>query len=545
MSATKRATPSQANLRVPLDIPLLLSGNFGELRNNHFHSGLDFKTQGQTGLPVYCAADGYVSRVLVSPWGFGRAVYVTHPELGLVTVYGHLQSFSTRIDNPTRARQYAEETFRIDIEYAPGDIPVSRGELIGRSGNAGSSGGPHLHMDVRDAETEHALDPMDYYAGHIKDNVPPEVRAVALYPREGVVNGRPVPAFHSGPHLRDSFTAWGRVVPGIKAYDKMTGTTNIYGVKYMTFIVDGDTVYRRVIDEFDFDRSRAVNTLVEYGDVVRDKSWNMITEQPESRPLTDMIYSRGDGSLMIDRERTYKCEFILEDHHGNRTRVPFSIVGKESAIPDPAGEGRLLSFDRPYRIEEGGAVVEIPAGMLYRDYLFAMERVEPAPDGTYSALYSIGSPEEPLAGNIRISLPVGNDVIADKRKYCLVRYNGLRPSAVEGEYRGGRMEAKVNRFGNYSVMADTVAPKVVAQQPEKWGQRGAVTYKISDNLSGIDTYRGEIDGKWALMELDGKTGTLSFKLDPKRWKKGVRHKVVLTVTDACGNSSTDTRTFTW
>ncbi len=542
MSARQRATAEQADLRVPLDIPLLLSGNFGELRSNHFHSGLDFKTQGQTGLPVYCAADGYVSRVLVSPWGFGRAVYVTHPELGLVTVYGHLQSFATRIDNPTRDRQYAQETFSIDIEYNPGEIPVRRGELLGRSGNAGSSGGPHLHMDVRDAATGHALDPLEYYGKYLKDNVAPEVRAIALYPREGVVGGQQKPAFHSGPHLKDSFTAWGRVVPGIKAYDKMTGTTNIYGIKRMTFLVDGDTIYRRVIDEFDFDSSRAVNTLVEYGDVVRDKSWNMITEQPDSRPLEGMVTTRGDGSLMIDEERDYKCEFILEDHYGNRTRVPFTIVGKRSRIPVPEGDGRLLSFDRRYIIDEEGAIVDIPSGSLYRDHLFTLNRVDPAPDGTYAALYEIGSPEEPLARNISISIPVDNDVIADKRKYCMVRYTGLKPSAVESTYRDGRMEAGVNRFGNYSVMVDSVAPKVVPQQPEKWAQRGAVSYKISDNLSGIATYRGEIDGKWALMELDGKTGTLSFKIDRKRWGSG-RHKIVLTVTDACGNTTTSTRTF--
>lgn len=542
LSARDRVSPSEANLRVPLDIPLLLSGNFGELRNNHFHSGLDFKTQGRVGLPVYAAADGYVSRVVVSPWGFGRAVYITHPGLGLVTVYGHLQSFSTRIATPTRERQYADETFSIDLEFPQDAIPVARGELIGRSGNAGSSGGPHLHMDVRDASTGNALDPLEYYARHIKDNVPPEVRAVALYPREGVVDGRSAPKFHSGQHLKDPFVAWGRVVPGIKAYDKMTGTTNIYGIKRMALIVDGDTVYRRLIDEVDFDNTRAVNTLVEYGDVVRDKSWNMITEQPESRPLASMIRTRGDGSLMIDREREYKCQFILEDHYGNRTTVPFTIVGKRSDIPDRPGEGRLLSFDRPYTIEEGRARVTIPAGTFYGDYLFAMECVDPAPDGTYSALYMIGSPEEPLAGNISISIPVDNDTLPDKRQYCLVRYNGLRPSAIGATYRLGRMEAKVNRFGNYAVMADMVAPKVVAQQPEKWAQRGVVTYKISDNLSGIASYRGEIDGKWALMELDGKTGTLSFKIDRKKWPAS-RHTIVLTVTDDCGNTTTDTRTF--
>ncbi len=147
---------------------MLLSGNFGELRNNHFHSGIDIKTQGRTGLPIYAAADGYVSRIVVSPCGFGRVVYITHPSLGITTVYGHLQSFSKKIDDPVRKKQYEQETFSIDIEFQPEEIPVKSGEQIVLSGNAGSSGGPHLHMDVRDTATGETMDPLPYYKEYIK-----------------------------------------------------------------------------------------------------------------------------------------------------------------------------------------------------------------------------------------------------------------------------------------------------------------------------------------------------------------------------------------
>ena len=163
-------------LSKPLNIPLFLSGNFGELRNNHFHSGIDLKTQGRIGLPVFSVDDGYVSRIVVSPWGFGRAVYVTHPASGLTTVYGHLDSFSPKIDKTIRRMQYEREQFSIDCEFKPDELPVKRGETIGKSGNAGSSGGPHLHLDVRDTSTGEAIDPLPYFRRHITDNVAPEVR---------------------------------------------------------------------------------------------------------------------------------------------------------------------------------------------------------------------------------------------------------------------------------------------------------------------------------------------------------------------------------
>lgn len=530
-------------LRVPLDISLLLSGNFGELRNNHFHSGVDFKTKGVTGLPVYAAADGYVSRVVVSPWGFGRAVYLTHPELGLTTVYGHLESFSQAIDTPVRKRQYDDETFSVDLEFGPGEITVKQGTVIGRSGNAGSSGGPHLHMDVRDTATGHALDPLHYYRTKVADNVAPEMRAVALYPREGMVNGGNKPVYLTPQTLSQGFTAWGRVVPGIKAYDRMSGTTNIYGVKYLTFKFDGREIYRRVIDRFDFNNTRAVNTLVDYGDVVNKGSWVMITEQPEAMPLNGMITSEGNGSVEIYEERDYPCEFIMEDEHGNRRSVKFTITGKSTGIVPDIADGELLAFDRDNMHVDGGVTVDIPAGTLYGDAIFSIDSTE-AP-GYKSRRFRIGDTSVPLAGNYRVIIPIDSDDIPDKSKYCLVRFNGKKRTSVSSAYHDGAVEAKVNRFGEYAVAVDTVAPLVKPVKPLAWGKNARVTYKISDALSGITSFRGEIDGKFALFELDGKTGTVTFRMDPSRFTRGKSHRVVMTVTDACGNVTTARSRFTW
>ncbi|MDE6073021.1 MAG: M23 family metallopeptidase, partial [Muribaculaceae bacterium] len=220
----------------PLDIPAVFAGNFGELRPNHFHSGLDFKTQGRTGLPIKAIDDGYVSRCIVSPWGFGRAIYIVHPSTGLTSVYGHLENFSDKIDNVVRDLQYQNETFTIDLDFEPDEIPVKRGEIIALSGNAGSSGGPHLHMDIRDTATGDALDPMEFYRDIVNDNVAPEVRNLGLYPitDKGIVNGNTDGIVLAPNEFSKGFTAWGRVTPAINAFDRMTGTGNIYGVKYLT-----------------------------------------------------------------------------------------------------------------------------------------------------------------------------------------------------------------------------------------------------------------------------------------------------------------------
>ena len=546
LSGTTYSQSTLPDLAPPMDIPLILSGNFGELRSNHFHSGLDFKTQGRTGIPIHAAEDGYVSRITVSPWGFGRAVYITHPELGLVTVYGHLDSFSNEIDKIVREKQYELEEFRVDITLTPDQIPVKRGQRIALSGNSGSSGGPHLHMDVRDAATEEALDPMPYYRKRITDKIAPQVRALALYEvdGEGSVEGATGNhASRTGDNISKPFTAWGKVIPAIKAYDKMSGTTNIYGVKHLLLKVDGEEIYRRDIDRFDFADTRAVNTLADYAGVVNSGSWMMWTRQPQSRPLQEMITTTDDGIVTIDEEREYACEWILTDEHGNTTRRPFKIIGTPSTITPQEQKGNLMSYQGKNTYSDDNIRIIFPEHTFYDDLYFTLS-TKPTP-GYLSPVYEVADRTIPITGEYTIEIKLSTDTIADKSKYCLVRLNAKRRSAVDSKYEDGVIIGSPSALGNFAVTTDTTPPTIRPEKAELWGKRGRVSFLISDNLSGIKSYRGEIDGKFALFELDGKTGRAAFKMDVTRFAKGRRHDVKFTVTDACGNESEYKGNFTW
>lgn len=533
-----QATPRRSdniNLRTPLDIPLILSGNFGELRRNHFHSGVDFKTQGRTGFPVYAVDDGYVSRASVSPWGFGRAVYVTHPSTGLTTVYGHLEAFSPAIDKIVRNKQYEEQTFSIDVSFKPDEIPVKRGDIIARSGNAGSSGGPHLHFDVRDTQSQDPLDPMEYFRKQITDRTPPEVRQLALYPYQaGVVEGSSENGAYRQPGTQVVFTAWGDVVPGIKAYDRMTGTTNIYGVKYLTLVMDGDTIYRRTIDRYSFDNTKAVHTIINNADLVNNSSWIMTTRVPDSQPLGSMILTRNNGVVNINSEKTYNFTWILEDEHGNKTRQNFKIKGVRTPVPAPVANGQLLLWDENNLVEADDVYIEIPENTLYENTFINVGKQRA--DSYFSDLVTIGDETVPLARNFDITLPLTSDTLADKSKYVLVRLKGGKRTAVKTNYSDGYVSASVPGFGTYGVTSDLTPPVIKPLNKEKWKASKTVKFKITDNLSGVDSWVGKIDGKWALFELDGKTATLWFKIDPERFP-GSTHNVDLTVTDASGNTA--------
>ena len=165
MSVSLGVSAQEASEKIftpPFDFPLTLSGNFGELRANHFHGGLDFKTQGAVGKPIRNIADGYVSRVTVTPGGYGQAVYMVHDN-GYTSVHGHVLRFDPAIAKVVEEYQYANETFEVDLEFGPDEFRFAQGEVFAWSGNEGYSFGPHLHMEIRRNDTGEYIDPLQFY----------------------------------------------------------------------------------------------------------------------------------------------------------------------------------------------------------------------------------------------------------------------------------------------------------------------------------------------------------------------------------------------
>lgn len=548
MAPLSERAPQSISLHRPFDFPLLLSGNFGELRANHFHGGIDFKTQGTVGHPIHCADDGYVSQISVSGGGFGRAIYVTHPATGLTTVYGHLDDFAPDIKSIVTARQYELETFAITMRFPADKIPVKKGDIIAFSGNSGYSFGPHLHMEVRHTASGDALDPLPYFKEHISDNVAPSSQALILYPHkdEGRVNGTKNAVYvNTSPGFTPNFYAWGKVYPAIRANDYMTDSHNIYGVKHLVLKVDGNEVYRRTIDRFHIASTRAINTLVDYKDLNTTDNWNMYTHIPQSKPLGCMIESSLEGGAVnINEQRAYKCEFIMTDEYGNSSTVPFIINGIKTNIePVATALGKLIKHNSIDTISSGGLTLKFYEGSFYDDTHVEVKQQESKWFNT--PLYSIGNPAIPMARSYRMAIKLTNDTLSDKSKYCIVRVNGSYLGAITSRYNNGEMVGYASRMGDYAVTTDLQAPTINAINVHSWGSYGVITFSISDNLSGIKSYRGTIDGKWVMFEADNKNSLVAFKLTPDKVEKGGNHEVTLTVTDNCGNTNTKTHKFVW
>ncbi|MBE0676905.1 MAG: M23 family metallopeptidase, partial [Bacteroidales bacterium] len=262
----------------PVRIPLLLSANFAEIRADHFHSGIDIRTQGITGHEIVAAASGYVYRISVSPGGFGKALYLRHPS-GYSTVYGHLDRFIPEIEEYVTEQQYQNRSFTVSLFPTTGRFVFKQGELIAYSGNTGSSGGPHLHYEIRRSDDEFPLDPLRFEFG-VRDNIKPILENLVIYPlsETTTINGQnqelllPVQGSHGNYYIRSDkpVTISGKAGFGIRSHDLLNNSWNKCGVYSIELQIDGETVYLFQMDGLSFDETRYVNSHIDYRRKMRD-----------------------------------------------------------------------------------------------------------------------------------------------------------------------------------------------------------------------------------------------------------------------------------
>lgn len=547
-SLAQKQVTNAHKIDLPLRIPLYLSGNFGELRSNHFHAGIDFKTQGVIGKSVYSIADGYVSRISVSSSGYGKALYITHPSLGITTVCGHLNSFNAQIDSIVKARQYESESFSVNLIFEPSEIPVKRGQLVAKSGNTGSSGGPHVHFEIRETETQIPVDPLPYFRHLLKDTRKPQIRSVYLtaIPGKGYSNGEEgvtlVKKENAPVTLSKPLTAWGEVYLGVKAYDYMDETTNIYGVYSIQLQVDSQLIFSSVLDRIPFEQTRYLNSFVDYKEWKTKRSFVMKSKVDKGSRLNVYKQVVNRGIININEERVYSCVYTLRDAFGNKTVLKFSIQGKKHDLTPSISCDTLLAYDLPYTGIYDGVRIEIPENSFYEDVPFSYRREERP--GYLSSVHVVHTSETPVHNSYSLRVKIDSDKIDDKQKYYMacIQPNGGE-WAIKGEYNDGFYEISTNSFGMFAVKIDTIAPVITPLAPDSWVKNGNIKFRISDSQTGIGHFRGTIDGEYALFEYDAKTATLSYKIDRKRVSRDKEHELVMIVTDNCGNRQQYMRKF--
>ena len=529
---------------VPFDFPLYLSGNFGELRSNHFHGGLDFKTQGAVGKPLLAIADGYISKVTVTPGGYGNALYITHDN-GYTSVHGHLDRFLPEIARLVHERQYAEQAFAVTLEFGPDEFPVCQGEVVAYAGNTGYSFGPHLHMEIRTTDTNEPIDPLPFYKDKIADHIAPRATRIMVYgapqgkvdyigsAQKGVIEQDGKIIFNFQFSTFNSIAAWGRIGTAISANDYMDGTTNNYGVRYVRLYVDDRLVSSSDVDRFSFDENRLINSWTDYAEQRRSGRWYMRSTIAENNELRMLRADEHRGWVTIDEERDYHFRYELEDLYGNRSTYRFTVRGKRMDIPCRIPNYYdLMDASRANRFYTRGFELWMPQGTLFEDVELEYEVTPSTTD--QADIYRLTTTRIPLRKAAEITLPTHKDAHIDGSKLYVARVNGNGRVYCGGIYKYGRITANITELGTYTVSADTVPPKITPIGRTTWAKQGRVVCRIADGETGIRDYRGKIDGRWVLFKYSSKNARLWCDLRAEGIAPG-RHTVEIEVTDMRGN----------
>jgi len=542
--------------RSPLDIPILLSGNFGELRNNHFHSGLDIKTQGVEGKNVYAIADGFVSRIKIMPIGYGKIIYITHPN-GYTSSYAHLQRFKGKIADYIKKYQYDNETFEMDFYPPDTALIVKKGDIIALSGNSGSSGGPHLHFEIRETISEYAVNPL-LFDFEVKDEVKPVIKSITVFPLNDTsfVNNRnatqefSVTGGNGTYHLNNNviITAYGQIGFGINAYDQQSGASNQNGVYSIMLFDNNELIFKSELSSFSFDHSRALNSLIDYDIYLNKKSRFQKSCIEPNNPLTIFKEQKNNGTITISDKETRSVNYMVGDINKNTSMLAFNIFGsKPEGITVATIKPKIdtiFKYADHNILDKQNIVVNFPKGVLYND-LHLQYQEKPAKSNTLTPIYQIHNDYTPIHDYIEVSIKVARISEEQRKKAVIVNYdhNNVMYSRG-GEWRNNYLTAKSKIMGGFSVMLDTIPPVVNLVNifaGKDMSRNTSIVATISDNLSGIKTYRAEIDGKWVLMDYDGKRARLEHEFD--NLPSGTHH-FKLEVTDFVGNVKTVEASFT-
>lgn len=525
------------DFRAPFDIPMQLSGNFGELRPNHFHAGFDLKTNQREGLSVHAIADGYVSRIKISTFGNGKCIYITHPN-GYTSVYGHLQTTVDEIQEYVKKTHYKEKAYEIEMFLKPNELPVTKGQIIALSGNTGSSEGPHLHFEIRDSKTEFVINPLFFgFDKNIKDTQKPTLTSLYVYPLDNAtVNQSKQPLLvnmtlqKDGTYLAGKVKTNGKIGFGINAVDNDDVSHNKNGVFNVSGFLNGNQNYNYQFNTYSFDEMRYINAFIDYSRYKKtsQRIQKLFMKTPFALSIVKTDSDRGIISAQPNLASTYRIE--VSDYFGNQNSITVPIE-YDTATPlvqaEPVMSKYFIKYNKDSNFEKDNMSVFFPAGTFYEDFNMNF-------DVRNNKIY-IHDDTVPVHSNFTITIrdTVYPESLRDKL------YIGKGTSYNGTIRKGDVFTAKAKILGQYGLVLDTIAPVIRIAKPVegKWiSDQKKIDFTISDAASGIKSYNGYLNGNWVLFEYENKARRITHTFDNELLLDG-ENVLKIEVIDNVGNSA--------
>lgn len=539
----------------PVKIPISLSATFAELRSNAFHAGVDIRTQGVEGKEVFAVADGYVSRIGVSPYGYGKVLYITHND-GFTSVYAHMSKFNKMITDFVKDKQYKDESFAQNIMLKENEFPIKRGDFLGFTGNSGSSGGPHLHYEIRYTKTQEPVNPL-YFGLKIKDTKKPVIKGLAIYPLENsIVNNNDTTIYLNVNHkegvysLDNSiFTVSGDIAFGINVYDHADGANNKNGPYSIELFADNELIFNIISDKYSYNETRYINSLIDYSRYIKNKERFVRTEIDKYNNLG--LYETRKGVVPVNQGDTINMKYVVKDYNGNKSVLNFTLIGVKLHVNEI--DNLVYDTESYYEVVDGNPLnitlkdfeMDIPKMAFYRDVV-----IETTLSDTMSNIYSdyvyhIGNEEIPVHKKATLRIKPKTDYIGDTLLYVALLNTNNKFVFLGNKTVDDYIEAKTNVLGSYLIARDTIAPSIIpvnfktnSSISENWSLR----VEIEDKETGIKDYAMFVNGRWVLADYDAKNKLLMYQID-NHIKEGDNILKVV-VTDMVGNKKIYSTTLT-
>ncbi|MBI9052549.1 MAG: M23 family metallopeptidase [Bacteroidales bacterium] len=550
--------PENTNFISPVNFPMYLSGNYGEIRSGHFHAGIDIKTQGVIGKEVVSVENGYISRIKISANSYGKTLYITHPN-GYTTVYGHLDHFTPNISKFIKSKQYEQNEFEINYFPEVNQFKVSKGELLAYSGNTGGSDGPHLHFEIRETNSQIPVNPLLFHF-QIEDDIPPIFYSISFYPikNNSFINYKnDTISFRL--KMKDGVYSTtdtnellfnGECGIGVEIVDYLNNSRNKCGIYSLQLKINNQITYSHLINKISFNETSYVKSHIDYKQKIESKKTIQKTFIEPNNKLSIYKSIINNGIYDYNKDSLYIIELIATDTYGNKSTTIINAKRGSLDFQEPPvivpNNGIHMNWELENIFENEDIKITIPRKSLYNSFYFNYYSSNPT-NNSYSKIHHIHNENTPIHKKYSISLKIRNlpEKLYDKAFIALLEKDkSIKP--IGGTIVNQYIVAETKQFGNYTVLIDTIKPIVnpILKQ-EKLLNSNKINFSISDDLSGIKSYNGYIDNKWALFEYDLKNDLLSYTIDEERIKKNKKHELELFVIDNTGNITTYYTTFFW
>tara|TARA_Y100000996_G_scaffold52594_1_gene35981 strand:- start:5225 stop:6850 length:1626 start_codon:yes stop_codon:yes gene_type:complete len=523
----------RSQINNPINIPIKISGTFGELRNTHFHSGVDIKTEGKQGVKIFSIKDGYVKRIKISKDGFGKAIYLNHHD-GTTSVYGHLKKFSSEIEKFVKEIQYKKKSYEIEI-YPKNNLFVYKsGELIGYSGNTGSSSGPHLHFEVRDTKTNYPMNPLKILE-NVNDTIIPKINNLYLYDvmSDGtyhLIEKIKLKKINSNYFLTDTIKNSGILGIGINYYDKQDISYSKNGAYSIDFKMNNETIFNYKMDTISLYDKRYLKLLVDFENwYLKKNKIQKLFVHPKSK-YTFLNKKNYDGIIKVENNKNYIGNIEIKDYNGNTSRIGIIIKGTPKQLMKKQIKNYNIKSDLEYTLESKNIKVKIKKNTFFNDVYIPFKFINDTLD--------LGKNLYPIDKRIKIIYDIKNLDSTYQKKGFISKINEKNKTEfIWTEKLNNIWSINTNILGKYTISIDTTPPSIKPmnfKNNQLINNQNTLKLRIKDDLSGIKKINGSINGKWILLEHEPKNNTISYNLSDINFNSS-KYELEIVALDYLGN----------